>query len=124
MNDLFYFMDGVSINAYAGEEQIYDSDKDPVRLGARCHLLKADHWFGVNGMISNPDQYQARVLGNTNHAFIFHVNSIKIPVTDRFRKIIPPAVKCKIYKAFRVAQFRYCSPAWHFEFVGLEIETN
>ena len=63
-------MTGVSINAYADDEQIYDSDNDPVRLEARlqCHLslLKADHWFGVNDMISNPDKYQAIVLGNTN----------------------------------------------------------
>ena len=77
---------GVSINAYADDEQIYHSDNDPVRLEARlkCHfsLLKADHWFGVNGMIPNPDKYQAMVLGNTNHAFGFHVNSIKMPVTD------------------------------------------
>ena len=77
---------GVSINAYADGEQIYDSDNDPARLEARlkCHfsLLKADHWFGVNGMIPNPDKYQAMVLGNTNHAFSFHVNSIKMPVTD------------------------------------------
>ena len=45
MNALCYFMDGVSINAYGDDEQIYDSDKDPVRLEARlqCHLLKADH---------------------------------------------------------------------------------
>ena len=28
MNDLFYFEDGVSCNAYADDEQIYDSDKD------------------------------------------------------------------------------------------------
>ena len=76
-----WYVTGVSINAYADDEQIYDSDNDPVRLEARlkCHfsLLKADHWFGVNGMIPNPDKYQAMVLGNTNHAFSFHVNSIK-----------------------------------------------
>ena len=63
-------MEQVSVNAYADDEHIYDSDNDPVRLEARlqCHfsLLKADHWFGVNGMISNPDKYQAIVLGNTN----------------------------------------------------------
>lgn len=110
----------------------------------------------MNGMISIPDKYQAMVLGNTNHAFSFHVNSIKIPVTDsadllgvsidknlqfnshvknictnvnnqvngisRFRKIVPPAVKCKIYKAFIVPYLRYCSAVWRF--VGLEIETS
>ena len=62
MNALCYFMDGVSINAYGDDEQIYDSDKDPVRLEARlqCHLLKADHWFSVNGMISNSEGYQTQ----------------------------------------------------------------
>ena len=39
-------------------------------------------WFGANDIISNPDKYQAMVLGNTNHTFSFHVNSIKIPVRD------------------------------------------
>ena len=60
---------GLSINAYADDEQIHDSDKDPVRL--------ADRRFGVNGMITNPEKHQAMVLGNTYHVFSFHVNSIK-----------------------------------------------
>ena len=38
-----------------------------------------DHWFGMNGMISNPYKYQAMVLGNASHAFSFHAKSIKIP---------------------------------------------
>ena len=97
-------------------------------------------------------------LGNTNHAFSFHVNSIKIPVTDSidllgvninknlqfnshvknictfyrvnnqvnvisgFRKIVLTANKCKIFKAFIVSYFRYCSAV--VAFVGLKIETN
>ena len=102
----------------------------------------------MNGMISNSDKYEAMLFKNTNHAFSFHVNSIKIPVTDsndllevnidknlqfnshvknisakvnnqvnvisRSRKIVPPAVKCKVYKAFIVPYFRYCSVLWHF----------
>ena len=49
MNDLFYFVKGVCTNAYADDEQIYDSDKDPVKLETRiqCQLLEADHWFGI-----------------------------------------------------------------------------
>ena len=41
MNDLFYFLKGVCINAYADDEQIYASDKDPVKLEMRlqCQLL-------------------------------------------------------------------------------------
>ena len=44
---LFYLMEGVRINAYADDEQIYESDKDPVKLGMRIqgHLLEADHLF-------------------------------------------------------------------------------
>ena len=69
----FYFLKGVCINAYADDEQIYDSDKDPVKLETRLQyqLLEADHWFGMNGMITNPDKYQAMILGNTNYTFSF-----------------------------------------------------
>ena len=51
-------------DAYSDDKQIYDLDKDPVRSEERlqCHVLKANHWFGVNGTISNPDKYQAMVL--------------------------------------------------------------
>ena len=37
MNDLVYFMDRVHVcdNAYADDEQIYDSDKDPVEIRTR-----------------------------------------------------------------------------------------
>ena len=83
-NDLFYFLKGLCINAYADDKQIYDSDKDPVKLETRlqCQLLEADHWFGLNGMITNPDKYQAMILGNTNYTFSFKVNDINIPVKD------------------------------------------
>jgi len=65
MNDLFYFLKEVRINAYADDEQIYASDKDPVKLEMKlqCQLFKADQWFGMNGMITNPDKYQAMILG-------------------------------------------------------------
>jgi len=158
MNDLFYFLKGVCINAYADDEQISDSDKDPVKLEKRlqCQLLEADHWFGMNGMITNPDKYQAMILANTNYTFSFTVNDINIPVNDnidllgvnidknlqfnshvnnictkvnnqvnviyRFRKIVPTAVKCKLFKAIL---FHILDIVQQFGiFVGLEIETN
>ena len=37
-----------------------------------------------------------------------------INVISRFRKIVPTDVKCKLYKAFTVPYFRYCSAVWHF----------
>ena len=84
MSDLFYFLKGVCINAYAGDEQIYASDKDPVKLEMKlqCQLLQADQWFGMNAMITNPDKYRAMILGNTNCTFSFTVNDINIPVKD------------------------------------------
>ena len=74
----------VCINAYADDEQIYASDKDPVKLEMKLQrqLLEADQWFGMNGMITNPDKYQAMILGNTNYTFSFTVNDTNIPVKD------------------------------------------
>ena len=146
MNDLFYFLKGVCVNAYADDEQMYASDKDPLvkfEMKLQCQLLEAEQWFGMNVMITNPDKYQAMILGNTNYIFSFTVNDINIPVKDnidllgvnidnnlqfsshvknictkvnnqinvisRFRKIVPTDVKCKLYKAFIVPYFRYCS---------------
>ena len=47
----------------------------------QCHLLEADHWFGMNDVITNRDKYQAMILGNTNHAFSFTVN-VKVALTS------------------------------------------
>ena len=33
-------------------------------------------------MITNPNKYQAMILGNTNHSLSFRVNNINIPVKD------------------------------------------
>ena len=38
----------------------------------------------------------------------------QINVISRFRKIVPADVKCKLYKAFIVSYFVYCSAVWHF----------
>ena len=38
----------------------------------------------------------------------------QVNVISRFRKIVPTDVKCKLYKAFIVPYFRYCSAVWHF----------
>ena len=79
-----YFLKKVRINAYSDDEQIYASNKDPVKLEMKlqCQLLEADQWFGMNGMITNPDKYQAMILGNTNYSFSFTVNDTNVPVKD------------------------------------------
>ena len=45
-------------------------------------LLEADQWFDMNGMITNPDNYQAMIFGNTNYTFSYTVNDTNIPVKD------------------------------------------
>ena len=37
----------------------------------QSQLLEADQLLGMNGMITNPDKYQAMILGNTNYMFSF-----------------------------------------------------
>ncbi|PFX32010.1 Histone H1-delta [Stylophora pistillata] len=68
---------GACINAYPDDEQIYASEKDPVKLEMKLQwqLLEADQWFGINGIITNPDKYQAMILG-------FTMNDTNIPVKD------------------------------------------
>ena len=117
-------------------------------MNLQCQLLEADQWFGMDSMITNPDKYQAMILGKTNYTFSFTVNDTNILVKDNidllevnidknlqfnshvknnctkvnnqihvishFWKIVPTDVKCKLYKAFIVPYFRYCSAVWHF----------
>lgn len=47
-----------------------------LELKLQCQLLEADQWFGMNGMITNPDKYQAMILGSKNYTFSFTVNDI------------------------------------------------
>ena len=55
-----------------------------------------------------------------NLQFNSHVKNIctevnnQINVISRFRKIVSTDVKCKLYRAFIVPYFRYCSAVWHF----------
>ena len=55
-----------------------------------------------------------------NLQFNSHVKNIctkvnnQINLISRFLKIVPTDVKCKLYKAFIVPYFRYCSAVWHF----------
>ena len=57
---VWFLLKEVCIDAYAGGEKIYAWDKDPVKLEMKlqCQLLEADQWFGMNGMITNPDKFR------------------------------------------------------------------
>ena len=102
----------------------------------------ANNWYERNGMIVNPEKHQAMVLGtNSNYEFSFPVkNSIDLlgvtidkdlsfnrhisqicekvnkqfSVLKRFKNIITSNVMLRLYKAFILPHFQYCSLIWHF----------
>ena len=81
MNDLFFQIKSVKLNAYADDEQLYDSDIDPAELEKRLlrELNTANTWYNNNGMIVNPEKHKAMVLGTTNYTFSFPVkNSMEL----------------------------------------------
>ena len=92
-------------------------------------------------MIANVTKHQALILGNTEHKFCFPVNDSidifgmtidnKLPFDNhisvickkinnqfnvmlRFRKLINKETLLKLYKAFILPHFYYCSSVWHF----------
>ena len=75
MNDLFYHVTHTKLKVYADDQQIYDSDVDPVNLEERItrDVLVANQWYRNNGMIVNESKHQAMVLGTTDHTFPFAV---------------------------------------------------
>ena len=57
---------------------------------------------------------------DNNLQFHNHVSNIcgkvnnQANVLIRFRKLVPSAIKCKLYKAFIAPYYFYCSAVWHF----------
>ena len=110
--------------------------------GEPLHQLNiANEWYRSNGMLVNPTKHQAMIIGNTEHVFSFplqksvglfgitvddrlcfdeHVSNICKKITNqfnvisRFRKLIPATVLLRLYKAFILPHFLYCSTVWHF----------
>ena len=71
---LFFRIKSMKLNAYADDEQLYNSDIDPAKLEKRLlrELNTANTWYNNNGMILNPEKHQAMVLGTTNYSLINH----------------------------------------------------
>ena len=63
----------MKLHAYAEDEQLYDSDSDPIALDQRMQreVRKANTWYTEHRMIVNPSKYHAMVLGSTDHQFSF-----------------------------------------------------
>ena len=81
INDLFFHIQYVKLNAYADDERLYDSEVDLAELGKRLlrELNTANTWYNNNGMIVNTEKRQAIVLGKTNYTFSFPVkNSLEL----------------------------------------------
>ena len=102
---------------------------------------KANQWYNDNGVIVNKTKHQALILGDTEYTFSFpvkesidifgmnidnklhfdkHVSSVckkinnQLNVMIRFRKLLSKATLVKLYKAFILPHFHYCSSVWHF----------
>ena len=82
LNDLFYFVTKVQLSAYADDQQIYSSDTDHAALYERMNgeLAVAVDCFRQNGLMANPDKFQALILGSTNLDFTFVVGGRQIEV--------------------------------------------
>ena len=103
----------------------------------------ANQWYDYNGMIVNASKHQAMVLGTTDYQFSFpvkpsiesgifgmnvdntlsfdnHISTIcdkinkQFNVTLRFHKLISKDILFKLYRAFILLHFQYCSAIWHF----------
>ena len=53
--------------------------------GINLDLTNTIQWFQQNGMIANPDKYQALVLGNTAHDFDIKCEEKPIPVSSEIQ---------------------------------------
>ena len=104
-------------------------------------VRKANTRYTENGMIATPSKHHAMVLGFTDHQFSFttkdsldllgmtidsllnfdkqfslickKVNN-QLNVMIRFRKLVNTSTMLKLYKAFVLPHFQYCSVVWHF----------
>ena len=84
LNDLFYVIKHVKLNAYADDQQLYSSGTDHAALNERLNseLSVVVNWFGENGLMANPKKFQAMVLGTRKHDFCFKADNTVIDEYD------------------------------------------
>ena len=84
-NDLAYAIKQCRIVNYADDTNIHCSNKDvrAVENKANIHLENATSWFIENDIKSNPDVYQAMVLGKTEDKLNFKLADIDIKITEK-----------------------------------------
>ena len=143
INDLFQHVKYAKLNAHADDHQICSSSLDPLAMEeCICQEVNvANQWYKNNGMVVNEKKHQALILGKTEHNFSFPVNNSidifgmtidnRLPFDNhvsvickkinnqfnvmlRFRKLINKETLLKLYTAFILPHFYYCSSVWHF----------
>ena len=84
-NDLAYAIKQCRIVNYADDPNIHCSNKDvrAVQNKVNIHLKNATSWFIQNDMKSNPDIYQAMVLGKTEDKLNFKLADIDMQTTEK-----------------------------------------
>ena len=126
-----------------GQLYTSDTDPVSLERRISREVSAANHaWYEINGMIANPSKHQGMILGKTDRQFNFsvndsimelfgvtidkdltfkqHVSSIckkinnQFSVMTRFRKLISTETMLRLYKAFILPHFCYCSMVWHF----------
>ena len=87
MNDLTLAIRDCRLLSYADDTKLHLSRKDhqAVEHGINLDLTNTIQWFQQNGMIANPDKYQALVLGNTAHDFDIKCEEKPIPVSSEIQ---------------------------------------
>ena len=87
MNDLIFAIRDCRLISYADDIKLHLSHQDPqaVEDGINLDLTNTIQWFQQNGMIANPDKYQALVLGNTAHDFDIKCEEKPIPVSSEIQ---------------------------------------
>ena len=84
-NDLAYAIKQCRIVNYADDTNIHCSNKDvrAVQNKVNIYLENATSWFIQNDMKSNPDIYQAMVLGKTEDKLNFRLADIEMKTTEK-----------------------------------------
>ena len=87
MNDLTFAIRDCRLISYADDSKLQLSHQDPqaVEDGINLDLTNTIQWFQQNGMIANPDKYQAQVLGNTAHDFDIKCEEKPLPVSSEIQ---------------------------------------
>lgn len=79
-NQIFYFLSHARLNVYVDDQQIYDSDKDPMTLHLRMEneLITLVDWYAINGLQANFKKFQAMILGKKTYDFNFKIGNVEI----------------------------------------------